>query len=86
MLGTKKYKKILFEVMVTEKELSFIFKILRRMDFNYSEEEYGDVTIWNVIGIFYNIRLNFLEGMLDWSILDPIESRKIGRASCRERV
>ena len=62
--------------MVTEKELSFIFKILRRMDFNYSEEEYGDVTIWNVIGIFYNIRLNFLEGMLDWSILDPIESRK----------
>lgn len=56
MLGTKEYKKILFEVMVTEKKkLSFIFKILRRMDFNYSEEEYGDVTIWKVIGIFFTI-------------------------------
>ncbi len=79
MLGTKEYKKILFEVMVTEKKkLSFIFKILRRMGFNYSEEEYGDVTIWKVVGKFFgNIRLKFLEGMLDWSILEPIEPRKL---------
>ena len=65
--------------MVTEKKkLSFIFKILRRMGFNYSEEEYGDVTIWKVVGKFFgNIRLKFLEGMLDWSILEPIEPRKL---------
>lgn len=61
-----------------KKKLSFTFRLLRKMGFNYSEEEYGDVTIWKVFGKFFgNMRLKFLEGMLDWSILEPIEPRKL---------
>ena len=60
-----------------EKEkLSLTFKLLRGLGFNYSEEEYGDVSLWKVFCKFFgNIRLKFLEGMLDWSILEPIEPR-----------
>lgn len=61
-----------------KKKLSLMFRILRGLGFNYSEEEYGDVNLWKVIYKFFgNIRLKFLEGMLDWSILEPIEPRKL---------
>lgn len=61
-----------------KKKLSLTFKMLRALGFNYSEEEYGDVSLWKVFGKFFgNIRLKFLEGMLDWSILEPIEPRKL---------
>ena len=60
------------------KKLSLTFRILRGLGFNYSEEEYGDVSLWKVFcKVFGNIRLKFLEGMLDWSILEPIEPRKL---------
>ncbi len=61
-----------------KKKLSLTFRMLRALGFNYSEEEYGDVSLWKVLGKFFgNIRLKFLEGMLDWSILEPIEPRKL---------
>ena len=61
-----------------KKKLSLTFRMLRTLGFNYSEEEYGDVSLWKVFGKFFgNIRLKFLEGMLDWSILEPIEPRKL---------
>lgn len=61
-----------------KKKLSLTFRILRGLGFNYSEEEYGDVSLWKVFCKFFgNIRLKFLEGMLDWSILEPIEPRKL---------
>jgi acetyltransferase-like isoleucine patch superfamily enzyme len=61
-----------------KKRLSLTFRILRGLGFNYSEEEYGDVSLWKVFCKFFvNIRLKFLEGMLDWSILEPIEPRKL---------
>jgi acetyltransferase-like isoleucine patch superfamily enzyme len=61
-----------------KKELSVTFRILRGLGFNYSEEEYGDVSLWKVICKFFgNIRLKFLEGMMDWAILEPIEPRKL---------
>ena len=61
-----------------KRKLSFTFRMLRALGFNYSEEEYGDVSLWRVFGKFFgNIRLKFLEGMLDWSILEPIEPRKL---------
>lgn len=61
-----------------KKKLSLTFRILRGLGFNYSEEEYGDVSLWKVFcKVFGNIRLKFLEGMLDWSILEPIEPRKL---------
>ena len=60
------------------KKLSLTFRILRGLGFNYSEDEYGDVSLWKVFCKFFgNIRLKFLEGMLDWSILEPIEPRKL---------
>lgn len=60
------------------KKLSLTFRILRGLGFNYSEEEYGDVSLWKVFCKFFgNIRLKFLEGMLDWSILEPFEPRKL---------
>ena len=61
-----------------KKKLSLTFRMLRALGFNYSEEEYGDVSLWKVFGKFFgNIRLKFLEGMLDWAILEPIEPRKL---------
>ena len=61
-----------------KKKFSLTFRILRVLGFNYSEEEYGDVSFWEVFCKFFgNIRLKFLEGMLDWSILEPIEPRKL---------
>lgn len=64
--------------MSENKKLSLTFRILRGLGFNYSEEEYGDVSLWKVFCKFFgNIRLKFLEGMLDWSILEPIEPRKL---------
>ena len=61
-----------------KRRLSLTFKMLRRMGFNYSEEEYGDVGIGKVfVKFFGNIRLKFLEGMLDWAILEPFEPRKL---------
>lgn len=61
-----------------KKKLSLTFRILRGLGFNYSEEEYGDVSLWKVFCKFFgNIRLKFLEGMLDWSILEPFEPRKL---------
>ena len=61
-----------------KKKISFTYKMLRRFGFNYSEEEYGDVTIWKVVGKFFgNIRLKHMERMLDWAILEPIAPRKL---------
>ena len=61
-----------------KKKLSTTYKLLRAMGFNYSEEEYGDVSLWRVIKQFFkNIRLKSLEKMLDWAILEPFEPRKL---------
>ena len=61
-----------------EKKLSTTYKLLRAMGFNYSEEEYGDVSLWRVVKQFFkNIRLKSLEKMLDWAILEPLAPRKL---------
>lgn len=61
-----------------EKKLSFTFRLLRGLGFNYSEEEYGDVSLWRVIKQFFaNIRSKFLCNMMDWAILEPIAPRKL---------
>lgn len=61
-----------------QKELSFTFKMLRRMGFNYSEEEYGDVSLWRVVKQFFaNIRSKSLTNMMDWAILEPFAPRKL---------
>ena len=61
-----------------KKKLSTTYKLLRALGFNYSEEEYGDVSLCRVIKQFFkNIRLKSLEKMLDWAILEPLAPRKL---------
>lgn len=61
-----------------KKRLSFTFKLLRALGFNYSEEEYGDVSLWRVIKQFFtNIRRKRLANMMDWAILEPFNPRKL---------
>lgn len=60
------------------KKLSFTYKILRKLGYNYSEEEYGDVSLWRVIKQFFrNIHLKHLEKMLDRFYLEPFAPRKL---------
>ena len=59
-------------------KLSTTFKMLRALGFNYSEEEYGDVSLWRVIKQFFgNIYRKQLEKMMDWAILAPFCPRKL---------
>ena len=63
---------------MSEKKLSTTYKLLRRLGFNYSEEEYGQVSIWRVIKQFFgNIYRKRLEKMMDWPILEPFCPRKL---------
>lgn len=61
-----------------QKKLSTTYKLLRTLGFNYSEEEYGDVSLWRVIKQFFgNIYRKRLEKMMDWPILQSFNPRKI---------
>lgn len=63
---------------MTEKKLSTTYKALRALGFNYSEEEYGQVSLWRVIKQFFgNIRRKMLLNMMDWAILEPFNPRKL---------
>lgn len=61
-----------------KKKLSTTYKLLRALGFNYSEEKYGDVSLWRVIKQFFrNIHLKHLEKMLDRFYLEPFAPRKL---------
>ncbi|MBR6091471.1 MAG: acyltransferase [Bacteroidales bacterium] len=61
-----------------KKKLSTTYKLLRALGFNYSEEEYGNVSLWRVIKQFFrNIHLKHLEKMLDRFYLEPFAPRKL---------
>lgn len=63
---------------MSEKKLSTTFKMLRALGFNYSEEEYGQVSIMTVFGKFFgNIYRKRLEKMMDWPILQSFNPRKL---------
>lgn len=63
---------------MSEKKLSTTYRVLRKLGFNYSEEEYGQVSILQVIGRFFgNIRRKSLQSMMDWAILEPFMPRKM---------
>lgn len=64
--------------MSETRKLSKTFKMLRALGFNYSEEAYGDVSLWRVIKqAFINIYRKRLEKMMDWPILAPFCPRKL---------
>ena len=63
---------------MSERRLSVTFRMIRALGFNYSEEEYGEVSIWKVIGkFFHNIRMKRLGKMMDWAIIEPFAPRKL---------
>lgn len=69
-----------------KKKLSTTYKVLKALGFNYSEEAYGDVSLWKVINKFFgNIWKKRLEMMMDWPILQPIAPRKV-RAFLLRRI
>lgn len=63
---------------MSKKKLSATYKLLRKLGFNYSEEEYGQVSLWRVMKQFFgNIRRKNLQNMMDWAILEPFNPRKL---------
>ena len=63
---------------MSEKKLSTTYRLLRKLGFNYSEEEYGQVSLGRVIKQFVgNIYRKRLEKMMDWPILEPFCPRKL---------
>ena len=68
-----------------EKKLSLTFRMLRKMGLNYSEEAYGQVSLFQVFFKFFrNIHTKFLGNMMDWAILEPIAPRKLRPAIMRK--
>ncbi len=64
---------------MNQKKLSFTFKLLRKLGFNYSEEEYGQVSLWGVIKrVHKTYRDSFLMKYI-WNswLLSPFLPRKI---------
>lgn len=62
-----------------KKKLSLMYRFLRRCGLNYSEEEYGQVTLWGVIKrVLKTYRDGFLlKFMMDSWLLSPIAPRKL---------
>ena len=62
-----------------KKKLSLTFRMLRALGLNYSEEEYGQVSLWKVIKrVAKTYRDGFLlKYMMNSWLLSPISSRKL---------
>lgn len=57
-------------------KLSLAYRILRKIGLNYSEEEYGQVSLWQVIcKAFSNPYHALMNHMMDWVIFEPIAPR-----------
>lgn len=63
---------------MSEVKLSITFKVLRALGFNYSEEAYGQVSLWGVMKKFFaNYYHALLQSMMDWVIFAPIAHRMV---------
>lgn len=61
-----------------EVKLSLTFRLLRALGFNYSETEYGQISLMGVLKKFFkNIYFKWLFNMMDWAILEPFAPRKV---------
>ena len=57
-------------------KLSFSYRLLRALGFNYPEDEYGDISILRIISQFFiNMYHALLLSMMNWWILEPINPR-----------
>lgn len=61
------------------KKLSLTFRMMRKIGMNYSEEEYGQVTLWTVIKrVYKTYRDSFLlKYMMNSWLLSPLGPRKL---------
>lgn len=60
------------------KKTSLTFRFLKFIGLNYSEEEYGDVSLFKVFGKFFgNIYHALLQSMMNWVIFEPIAPRML---------
>lgn len=61
---------------MSKTNLSLTYRFLRSIGLNYSEEEYGQVGPFTVIGKFFSNPYHaLLLSMMDWVIFDPIAPR-----------
>lgn len=61
-----------------KKKLSITFRMLRALGFNYSEEAYGQISLFGVISKFFsNMYKAFLCSMMDSWLFEPILPRKM---------
>lgn len=61
-----------------KKKLSLTFKLLRLIGMKYSEEEYGQVSLWSAFKTFFaNYYHALLQSMMDWVIFAPIAHRML---------
>ena len=59
-------------------KLSLTYRFLRFIGLNYSEEEYGNVSLLRVIRqAIVNIWHKLLLNMMDWAILEPVNPRRL---------
>lgn len=61
------------------KKLSFTYRFMRRLGMNYSEEEYGQVTVWQVIKRVHKTYRDafLLKYFMNSWLLSPLEPRKL---------
>lgn len=72
--------------MAEKKKLSTTYKLLCALGFHYSEEKYGQVSLWGVIKqAFGNMHRKHLQKMMDWSIIEPFAPRSL-RAKILRRI
>lgn len=61
---------------MASKKISLSYRFLRAIGLNYSEEEYGDVSLLKIINKFFaNIYHALLLSMMNWVIFEPISPR-----------
>lgn len=59
-----------------KKKLSLTYRFLRLIGLNFPEEDYGQVSLFKVIGQFFaSIWHRFLLNTMNWAILEPINPR-----------
>lgn len=63
--------------MADNKKLSMTYKLMRAFGYNYSEEEYGQVSLFRVVKQFFlNIYRKHLVNTMDYAIYEPFNTRK----------
>ena len=61
-----------------KKKLSLTYRFLRFLGMNYSEKEYGNVSLSQVFVKFWtNLYHSLLQSMMNWVIFEPIAPRKL---------